>query len=254
MRGHVTIRFYEELNDFLPPDLRQQDFPAAFSPGDTVKALIESLGVPHTEVDLVLVNGLSVDFGRRLADGDRVSVYPVFESLEIGPAALPGSRVRPRPLREPRFLLDVHLGRLAKLLRMLGFDSAYGGAAAEDRGLARSRLERRILLTRDRGLLKRAVVSHGYCVRSSAPTRQLTEVLRRFDLWDRVRPLTLCLRCNAPLEAVPRQEAVGRVPPHVLDSYAGFSRCPQCRRLYWPGSHWENMRRFLERLAGSATP
>jgi uncharacterized protein with PIN domain/sulfur carrier protein ThiS len=249
MQGRATIRFYEELNDFLPPHLRKETFSARFQPGDTVKALIESLGVPHTEVDLVLVNGESVGFQHRLRDGDRMAAYPVFESLEIGAV----SRVRPVPLREPRFVLDVHLGRLARLLRMLGFDSAYSNTADDGSLAAVSCLETRIVLTRDRELLKRTSVSHGYCVRSADPTRQLLEVLRRFDLRDRIHPFSLCLRCNSQLGPVSRQEAAGRVPAYVLEHYREFRSCPECSRLYWRGSHWENMRNFLkERLDGPA--
>lgn len=241
MPGLATIRFYEELNDFLAPQLRRETFPVQFQPGDTVKALIESLGVPHTEVDLVLVNGESVSFRHRLRQGDRVAVYPVFESLEIGAV----SRVRPVPLRETRFVLDVHLGRLARMLRMLGFDSAYSNAAGDETLAAACRLEGRIVLTRDRQLLKRTAVSHGYCVRSADPTLQLMEVLRRFDLGDRLRPFSRCLRCNSRLVRASRREAAGRVPPYVLERYGEFRRCPDCARLYWRGSHWEHMRAFL---------
>jgi uncharacterized protein with PIN domain/sulfur carrier protein ThiS len=250
MQGRATIRFYEELNDFLPPALRKETFAVPFQPGDTVKALIESLGVPHTEVDLVLLNGESVGFQHRLRSGDRLAVYPVFESLEI--AGL--SRVRPVPLREPRFVLDVHLGRLARLLRMLGFDSAYSNTADDQSLAAVSRLENRIVLTRDRELLKRTSVSHGYWVRSADPTQQLLEVLRRFDLRNRIQPFSLCLRCNKPLAAVSRQEAADRVPAYVLDHYQEFRRCPECARLYWRGSHWENMRKFLEESLDASAP
>lgn len=241
MRLRATVRFYEELNDFLPIAVRKSSFPAPFHPGDTVKALIEALGVPHTEVDLVLVNGQSVDFAHRLRDGDRLAVYPVFESLEIGPI----SRVRSLPLRESRFLLDVHLGRLARLLRMVGFDSAYTNSA-DDRTLAElSRREARIVLTRDRELLKRSCVSHGYCVRSPEPTRQLLEVIRRFDLRDRIRPFSLCLRCNRRLRPVDGRELTARLPAYVLERYHEFCLCPQCLRVYWRGSHWQSMCRFL---------
>lgn len=248
--ARAVFRFYEELNDFLPPQARKRPFAAPFHPGDTVKALIESLGVPHTEVDLVLVNGQSVDFRHRLRDGDRLSVYPVFESLEIGPV----SRVRAVPLREPRFLLDVHLGRLARLLRMLGFDSAYANSA-EDRVLAAAaRREGRILLSRDRELLKRACLTHGYCVRSAEPTRQLLEVIQRFDLRDRIRPFSLCLRCNRPLRPAAERDLAGRLPAYVRERYHDFRLCPECSRVYWRGSHWESMRSFLREHLEGAMP
>jgi uncharacterized protein with PIN domain/sulfur carrier protein ThiS len=247
MRALVTVRCYEELNDFLPPERRRRPFPLALQRGQTVKNLVESLGIPHTEVDLVLVGGRSVGFRHRLADGDRVSVYPVFESLDITAV----SRVRPRPLRQPRFVLDVHLGRLARLLRLAGFDSLYSNGW-DDGELSRiSRREARILLTRDRGLLMRAEVTHGYCVRSACPPEQLREVLARFDLNSRLEPFSLCLVCNRKLERLSRRRAKARVPEKVARSYRRFRVCPRCGRVYWRGTHWESMRRLL---AGALSP
>jgi uncharacterized protein with PIN domain/sulfur carrier protein ThiS len=239
--GWVEIRCYEELNDFLPPQARKRSFPARFSQGDTVKALVEALGIPHTEVDLVLVNGASVGFSHRLHDGDFISVYPVFESLDI--SAL--TRVRPGGLRRTRFVLDVHLGRLAKLLRMLGFDALYSNDL-DDGSLSRiSASEHRILLTRDRELLKRSAVSHGYCVRSTQALEQMREVIGRFDLAGKIKPFSRCLRCNAPLRRLARREAARNVPPYVAASYRGFRACPRCARVYWRGTHWERMRRLI---------
>ena len=146
--------------------------------GCTAKALIEDLGVPHTEVDLIIANGRSVGFEYRLNDADLLSVYPMFESWDIGGL----SRVRAAPLRETRFALDVHLGKLARLLRMVGFDAQYSNTIADEELARLARREKRIILSRDRGLLKRRTVTHGYLVRSAAPRRQLAEVLRRFDL------------------------------------------------------------------------
>ncbi len=238
----MEVRCYEELNDFLPPERRKRSFPWPLAPGQTVKSLVEALGVPHPEVDLVLVNGLSVGFRHRLADGDRLSVFPVFESLDLAGT----SRVRPRPLRTVRFVLDVHLGRLARLLRLAGFDSLYDNRW-QDRTLSRlSRQEGRILLTRDRGLLMRAEVTHGYCLRSPHPPAQLAEVLARFDLQRRLSPFSLCLVCNQKLERLSRRRARERVPSPVARRYRRFRACPQCGRVYWRGSHWEHMQRYLE--------
>jgi uncharacterized protein with PIN domain len=238
----VEVRCYEELNDFLPPELRKRCFSWPLHRGQTVKSLVESLGIPHTEVDLALVNGLSVSFRHRLAEGDRLAVYPVFETLDVSDF----TRVRPRPLRAVRFVLDVHLGRLARLLRLAGFDSLYDNHW-DDRTLSRlSRREGRILLTRDRGLLMRSEVSHGYCVRSPHPPEQLAEVLARFDLSRCLEPFSLCLVCNRILEALPRRQARERVPPRVARRYRRFRACPQCGRVYWRGSHWEHMRRYLQ--------
>src|SRR5271157_1471134 len=157
----ASLRFYAELNDFLPPERRATDIPCPFHVSPAVRDLIESLGVPHTEVDLILANGESVDFDYPVRDGDRISVYPVFESLDIAPLA----RVRPEPLRHPRFVVDVHLGRLAASLRMLGFDALYRNDASDEELARTSSEQERILLTRDRGLLKRSAVTRGYYVR-----------------------------------------------------------------------------------------
>jgi uncharacterized protein with PIN domain len=238
----AILRFYEELNDFLPPNRKKQQFSAPFHPGDTVKALIESTGVPHTEVDLILVNGRSVGFDRRVREGDRISVYPMFESLEIGSV----TRVRPESLRRTRFVLDVHLGRLAKSLRMLGFDTLYSNSY-DDADLTRiSRDQRRIALTRDRELLKRSALTHGYCLRSDQPMEQLLEVLNRFDLREKVRPFSRCLRCNAELEDMDRERAAASVPEYVARNYDRFKICPECGRVYWQGSHWKHMKKMLE--------
>ena len=166
---------------------------------------VESLGVPHTEVDLILVNDRSVEWAYQPQEGDRVAVYPVFESLDITPLI----RLRPEPLREVRFVLDGHLGRLAAYLRMLGFDTWYRNHV-DDAVLAQvSKEERRILLTRDQGLLKRSAVTHGYWVRATAPREQLREVIARFDLQRQAKPFTRCLSCNGRLQAASLAEVEG---------------------------------------------
>ncbi len=240
----VQCRFYAELNDFLPPHRRQVTFAHEVKGRASVKDVIESLGVPHTEVDLILVNGESVDFGYLVQEGDRIAVYPVFESIDITPLL----RVRPRPLREPRFVVDGHLGRLAAYLRMLGFDTLYRNDYT-DAELARlSAEEGRILLTRDRGLLKRSQVTHGYCLRNTAPREQVVEVLRRFDLFGLVEPFQRCLRCNSLLRPAAKEEVWDLLPPRVREEQGEFHQCPACGQVYWKGSHYRRMARFVEHL------
>jgi uncharacterized protein len=233
----VTIRFYEELNAFLPPEKRKHPLEVDIRLGCTVKALIEDLGVPHTEVDLILVNGESMDFAYRPAPGDMISVYPKFESWDIGPL----SRVRPAPLREVLFALDVHLGRLARFLRMFGFDSFYRNSIDDEELVRVARVEKRVILTRDRGLLKRRSVTHGYLVRSVVPRDQVSEIVRRFDLSALVRLGIRCVECNVGLEPVAREVVVTRLPPAVARNCSIFSTCPVCMRIFWRGSHWRSM-------------
>jgi hypothetical protein len=239
METHTaTVRMYAELNDFLPPERRKRAFSYDFHGHPAVKDAIEALGVPHTAVDLVLVNGRSVGFEHQLHDGDRVSVYPVFETLDITPLV----RLRPAPLREPAFILDVHLGALARLLRLLGFDAAYENDLGDAEIVARSLDEHRIILTRDRGLLKRGAVTHGTYVRSTDPIAQAREVVARFDLARQVRPFTRCLVCNGLLAGVDRGAVVDEVPPGVAEAHACFWRCQRCGKLYWRGSHTRRLR------------
>lgn len=245
----ASFRFYAELNDFLPPPRRQVTFRHTFDGRVSVKDMIESLGAPHTEVDVILVDGRSVDFDYLVQDGDRISVYPVFESLDVAPLV----RVRPEPLREPRFVLDTHLGKLASYLRMLGFDTRYRNDF-EDAELARiSSQERRILLTRDRGLLKRSVVTHGYCVRQTQPRRQLLEVLRRFDLFGAVQPFRRCIRCNGLLEPVDKAAIQHRLPPRTREYYDEFRICRACDQIYWRGSHYQRMEQFIQGVLEQAS-
>ena len=250
----VLVRFYQELGDFLAPHRRGREFEVTVNDGTTTKALVEHCRVPHGEVDLLLVDGESVDFAHKLRDGQRVSVYPVFESFDI--SAL--TRVRPAPLRAVRFLVDANLAKLASLLRMCGLDTTDaallpGGAEHEDARLVAAALrEQRIILTRDRRLLERKAVTHGCFVRSQDPEQQLLFVLRRFDLAAAVRPFSRCMRCNEPLQPVAKADVLHRLPPMVRVEQRSFSRCPRCARLYWPGSHWQRMRRRLDTLLATA--
>lgn len=238
------IRVYAELNDLVAPKRRGRAFEYAFRGAPSVKDVIESLGIPHTEVDLVLADGEPVDFSWHLRDGARVSVYPVFESLDVSPA----SRLRPIPLRVVRFVVDGHLGRLARHLRMLGFDTVWSPDPG-DEALARvSAEEHRILLTRDRGLLKRGNVTHGYLVRSADPVYQLVEVAHRLDLVRAFRPFTRCIRCNGELEPVPKASVLEGLPPKVRERHEDFRRCASCGRVYWAGSHHDRMRRLVHRV------
>lgn len=247
MHEHTaTFRFYAELNDFLPPERRQRTFAYAFLGKPAIKDAIEALGIPHTEVDLILVNGTSVEFDWSLREGDRVAVYPVFESLNIGPVV----RVRDRPLRATRFVLDVHLGKLARLLRLLGFDTLYRNDYEDAEIVAIAGAEQRIVLTRDVGLLKHKAVTHGYWVRATEPLAQAREVIARFDLADHVSPYRRCLRCNGELKRVDKAAVISQVPPHVAEEQNAYLRCTGCGRVYWRGSHFHRLEaRIAEMLS-----
>ncbi len=241
-RMRIETRFHGELNDFVAPTGRGQPVESEVAPGTSVKDLVESLGVPHTEIDVILVNGVSVGFGHRLAHGDRVSVHPPSESVDVSPV----TRLHPAPLRTPRFVLDVHLGRLARHLRLLGFDARWSNDAT-DAELARvSAVEQRVLLTRDRGLLKRREVTRGYFVRATVRSEQLQEVLTRFDLVGSIRPFGRCLACNGLLRPVAKSVVEDRLPPRTRRDYDEFHQCQGCGRVYWQGSHYDALRAVVD--------
>jgi uncharacterized protein with PIN domain/putative ubiquitin-RnfH superfamily antitoxin RatB of RatAB toxin-antitoxin module len=238
----ATLRFYAELNGFLAPWQRRHDVEIEVAPTETVKHAIEALGVPHTEVELVLVGGASVGLEQRLADGDRVAVYPRFEALDITPLL----RVRERPLRATRFVADSHLGGLARRLRLAGFDTLFDNSYPDEELLRLSLDEGRIVLTRDRELLKRRELTHGCFVHAQQPDAQWREVIERLDLRASARPFTRCLACNAPLHAVPKAQVAHAVPPSVRERHERFAHCGGCDRVYWEGSHWQRMRDKLD--------
>jgi uncharacterized protein with PIN domain/sulfur carrier protein ThiS len=246
MSARITIRCYAELNDFLAEPRRQRDFEVCTTAGRSVKDLLESLGIPHTEVDLLVVNGEPAGFEASVADGDRVAAYPVFEAFDVAGT----TKVRPEPLRDTRFVLDGHLGRLAALLRLAGFDTRYRTDARDEELAAVSRDERRVLLTRDHGLLKRRAVTHGYFVRAVEPPEQLAEVIRRFQLARAARPFTRCMRCNELLVPVPSEAVLDRIPPRSRAHFDRFLQCTGCGRVYWQGSHYQRLQALLGRVLG----
>jgi uncharacterized protein with PIN domain len=228
---------------------RQAAFEHHFRGSPAVKDVIEALGVPHTEVDLILINGSEAGFGTQLSDGDRVSVYPVFESFDIAPA----THLRRHPLRQPRFVLDVHLGRLATFLRLLGFDAEYSNSFDDDELSEIAVRDGRILLTRDRGLLKRAAITRGYCVRSTQAREQTFEILSRFDLLDLVRPFSRCMACNGALESAAKAEVADSLPPRVAEAHEDFTHCVSCGRVYWRGSHYDRLNQVVQAIVKEAS-
>ncbi|HKJ49994.1 MAG TPA: Mut7-C RNAse domain-containing protein [Gammaproteobacteria bacterium] len=239
----ASFRFYAELNDFLDPADRGKALDYRFDGDPAIKDPIETLGVPHSEVDLILVDEISVGFDHRLGDRQRVAVYPVFECLDISPL----QQLRAKPLRVTRFVVDVNLGKLARRLRMLGFDTVYGNRLEDGEIVDIARRERRIILTRDRRLLFRKAVSHGYWVRSDDPATQLVEVVERLDLATQSQPLQRCLECNGLIESVSSEQVWSRLQPLTRRYYRKFYRCPDCDKIYWEGSHVDHMEDTIRR-------
>lgn len=237
----AIFRFYGNLNDFLAVTHRQVAFPHPLKDQASVKDTIEALGVPHPEVDLILVNRQSVSFDYLIQADDFISVYPCFTAMDIASV----SQVHRRMPEPVRFVLDVHLGKLANYLRLLGFDVLYRNDY-DDVELAHiSSQEQRILLTQDSGLLKRSIVIYGYRVRSSNPKQQVREVLERFSLGAAIAPFQRCTRCNGLIKAVEKQTVDDQLPPLTRLYYDDFFQCQACHQIYWKGAHFQRIQKLI---------
>jgi uncharacterized protein with PIN domain len=245
--SHVELRFYAELNDFLRDAWKKKRFRLELNRRTSVKDLIESLGVPHTEVEVILANGVSVDFSYIVKDSDDLSIYPMFESVDVSPIL----QLRDEPLRETRFVLDCHLGRLARYLRQFGFDTLYRNDYNDDDLAEISSTQHRILLTRDRNLLKRSIITHAYFIRDHDPRKQLDEVIRRFDLKNRIIPFGRCTRCNGIVEEVDKTAIEDRLEPKTRKYFDTFWQCSSCGQIYWEGSHVKHMLELTDEVLNS---
>lgn len=255
---HVTISFDEELNFFLQGDLRKRVIQLSFSGKRSIKDLIECLGIPHVEVDLIYVNGLSVDFSYIVNDCDIIKVYSDFDSM----GETDSIRLKLPHLTDTGFVLDVHLGKLARDMRLLGFDVDYAGDR-DDTVLADiSHRENRILLTCDRQLLMRKIISRGIIIRSRDPEVQIIEVIERLHLQNLINPFTRCIECNGMIESIDMQNAdiikeTGKIPAGVLSWCKDYFVCTTCRKIYWKGSHYDKLflklEKILKRLGESST-
>lgn len=237
----ANFEFYGELNELLPPSRRGHVVLCEFNGSQSIKHLIESQGIPHTEIGKITVNSSPVDTSYQVQDGDWVKVWPapisggVEDHLQnVG--------------HEIKFILDNHLGKLASYLRMLGFDTLYRNDYEDTELAETSQKEGRILLTRDRRLLMRKQVQAGYCIKKHNPQAQLRDVLKRFDMHTFIKPFQRCMRCNTLLDQVQKEQILDQLEPLTNKYYDSFSICPGCRQVYWPGSHYEHMQRMIHSI------
>lgn len=246
--AHVTrtafFRFYEELNDYLPDEQHKTTFPYEFIGYPSIKDTIEAIGVPHSEIDLILVDGESVGFAYQMHGDEHVSVYPVFESFDISRLI----HLHAKPLRETKFVVDVNLGKLAQKLRLLGFDTLFRNDFMDNEIVELSLQEKRIILTRDKGILKYSVVTHGYWVRHDDPKEQIKEVVNRLQLKHNFRPFTRCSYCNGLLNKVDNTVLQDRLPNDTLLYFSVFMECKGCGKLYWKGSHYDHICEWIKDL------
>lgn len=247
----IYLRFYGDLQDFLPEKSNLECFSQdgeiyhyTFRGRQTAKDVIESLGVPHTEVDLILIDSEPRDFTYLLQTDDFMSVYPLFNNIALADKY----RLIPRVTEKINFVLDIHLGKLASYLRMLGFDTLYSNKYTDPELADISSKENRMLLTKDLGLLKRKKVRLGYYVRKDNPRGQLIEVVKRFSLLEKRTSPGRCPECNASLKEIAKDKIIHRLEPLTKKYYQEFSLCPKCDKIYWPGSHYQHLNNLLGNL------
>ena len=246
----ATFVFHDTLNDFLPRGVRNKPVIRAFGWRASVKDMIESRGVPHCEIELLAGDGVSVGFGYTVRPGDRIDAYPDFEAVPLT------EKVRLRaPLEgRPCFLLDIHLGRTAAYLRMLGFDTLWRNDYGDEELARVSHEEGRILLTRDIGLLKRSLVTYGYFVRGTTPRHHMAEIMNRFGLYDSVALFRRCMKCNGLLERVEKDAIRAQLPENAARWFEEFHRCAACGQVYWKGSHFEKMQALIADIFSMREP
>lgn len=243
----AQFHFYGDLSYFWAAETHETLQLYHFRGTPAIKDAVEALGVPHTEVDVIVVNGRSVDFEYHLQDRDDVAIYP--GHYPVAPKAL--RHLQNRPAGQARFVADVHLGTLARLLRMLGFDVSYRNDYSDREILDLAMREERIILTRDRGLLKRKAVRMGQCVRSFRAEQQIHEVLHRFELYGKIVPFQRCMNCNGMLAIVQKAAILHRLPPITAKFYDEFFQCQSCQQIFWKGTHHQNMIKKMNDLLGS---
>lgn len=239
----ASFRFYGNLNDFLPKRQREVAVLYQFTGSPAVKDAIEALGVPHAEVAIILADEIPVDFNYKLKAGDKIEVFPKALQADF-PEACRLLPALPEPIS---FILDVHLGKLARNLRLVGLDSFYEKDYGDKQLAELATSQNRVVLTRDVGLLKLKRIEWGYWLRSQNPEEQLLEVVKHYNLVQKLQPFTRCLACNGLILPVTKASVLDELPPKTRMYFTDFYQCSDCRRVYWKGSHYGHMQLFLQK-------
>ncbi|NEM97592.1 Mut7-C ubiquitin/RNAse domain-containing protein [Pontibacter burrus] len=239
--GHTArFKFHTTLNDFLQKQEQESWINYSFRDVPAIKDAIEAIGVPHPEVNAIVVNGRSVDFTYKLHPDDKVEVYPKGSPVTIN--------LFPNYNPPFKFVLDVHLGKLARMLRLLGFDTIFDPELTEKELVAIAVSENRILLSRGTGILKHKTIVYGYWLRSQQPDEQLQEVIRYYNLAAEFSIFTRCMVCNGAIAQVTKEQLKEQLPPKTKLYFHEFYQCQNCQRVYWKGSHYERMQEFIQKL------
>ncbi|MCS5422541.1 MULTISPECIES: Mut7-C RNAse domain-containing protein [Psychrilyobacter] len=237
----INIKFYDSLNKLLKKDKRGKKLSLELKLRQSVKDLIEAQGIPHTEVGMIIIDGKKEEFSFILKDGQEIEVYPAFNHVEE-------PKFQNLINYPKKFILDVHLGRLAKYLRIFGIDTLYQNYYSDKEIVETALKEGRVILTRDRGILKRRVVRYGYLIKSNDSKEQLREIFLNFHLLPEIKPFLRCISCNGILERVSKGEIMEELEPLTRKYYNEFLRCTMCKKIYWKGGHMERMEEFADKF------
>lgn len=240
----ATFTFHGALNYFLPRKQKNKTVTYEFDWKASVKDMIEAIGPPHPEIELVTANGTSVSWDYIVQPNDDIQAYPDFDAINLPDKV----RLIPPYQGRPRFILDTHLGRLASYLRMMGFHTLYENDYADDVLAQVSHDEQRIVLTRDVGVLKRGIVVYGYFVRNTDPRLRLHEITERYHLAEYANPFSICTRCNGKIHAVNIADLPATVPQNVRETYDTFHQCEDCGQVYWAGSHHQRITSLIDEV------
>ncbi len=240
---YVRVRLYGNLNDFLPKARRQSEFTVNFWGSPTVKDIIEAVGAPHVEIFFIQVDGEPVNFDFKIKPGSLVSCFPKFFNIPKPEGYI--YRIYPEP---PRYILDVHLGRLCAYLRLLGIDTLYSKTYSDEQIITLAVEQQRIILTRDIGILKNRKAVMGYFVRTTKPKYQLIEVATHFNLKQHFSPFSRCSICNEAVETVSKAAVKDLVPKTTFKIYSEFYKCKGCGKIYWEGPHFVRINKMFRNI------
>lgn len=238
----LEIQFARELDFFLKPHRQHRPIVRLLNRRASIKDIIEAAGVPHTEVGSIRYNAGIRNFAFIPLEPGRVSVWGIRPPFDVTAPSL----LRPTPLKSVRFVADVNVMKLGRLLLLMGFDTACSSVFSDRKIADLSERENRIVLTRDTLLLKRKKVVFGRRVRSHLPYDQLSEVVRFFGLEKQVRFLSRCSHCNVLLEPKGKSEVLHLLEPKTRMFYHRFLQCPQCKKVFWKGSHCRDLAKRFE--------
>lgn len=242
MNAQTEFCFHGNLNDFLRPRERNKPVCYSYNWTPSVKDAIESIGIPHVEVGLIRIDQQQSNFSYLLKGNEHIDVFPfnlngLLSDTPVVYCHFPSA-----------FILDVHLGKLARILRLLGIDVMYDQHYIDPEIIQLALKENRTVLTRDIGLLKYKVLKHGYWLRSQDPEQQAVEVIRYFDLGKQLHPFTKCISCNGSIVSIPKEHIITQIPEDTALYYNSFFQCNCCHKIYWEGSHFHQMRHTISRI------